>query len=64
MIDGLEAEVRHAERIGVRIYETDPYLSAGVFADGPFFPRKDIFCVLFKFPGNGANPPIPSIKYL
>ncbi len=51
-VDGLEAQVRHADRVGVRIDQRDGHAPAPVLADDALFRGDQLLSLLLEFPGH------------
>ena len=51
-VDGLEAQVGHADRVGVRIHQRDGHAPAPILADRALFRGHQLLSLLLEFPGH------------
>ncbi len=54
VVDGLEAQVGHADRVGVRVHERHPDPAAPVLLGRTLLGRDEPLCLLLEFPGHSA----------
>src|SRR5260370_1042379 len=54
IVDGLEAQVGHADRVGVRVHESHPDPAAPVLLRHALLGRDEPLSLLLEFPGHSA----------